>query len=70
MKGKRLFCLWWSTISDQANGLMPSFKDANEMDGVVGLSQCAIGLSESFTYRFHIDDTQYGTFWFVAFSCF
>jgi FtsP/CotA-like multicopper oxidase with cupredoxin domain len=37
------------------------------MDGVVGLSQCAIGPSESYTYRFRIDDMQFGTFWHVAF---
>lgn len=37
------------------------------MDGVVGVSQCAIGPSESYTYRFRIDDGQFGTFWHVAF---
>jgi FtsP/CotA-like multicopper oxidase with cupredoxin domain len=35
------------------------------MDGVIGLTQCAIGKSESFTYRFRIGDEQSGTFWSV-----
>lgn len=36
---------------------------ANEMDGAVGLTQCIIGPSKSFTYKFKIDDNQAGTFW-------
>ncbi|KAH8809441.1 laccase [Xylogone sp. PMI_703] len=43
-------------------------KGANEMDGVVGLSQCAIGPFESFTYRFRVDDSQFGTFWYHSHS--
>lgn len=38
------------------------------MDGVVGLTQCAIGQSESFTYRFRIDESQSGTFWYCDLS--
>ncbi|RHZ58286.1 hypothetical protein CDV55_106464 [Aspergillus turcosus] len=52
-------------ISIHWHGL--SMKGANEMDGVVGVTQCAIGPSESYTYRFRIDDSQFGTFWHVAF---
>lgn len=36
---------------------------ANEMDGAVGLTQCPIRPSKSFTYKFKIDDDQAGTFW-------
>ncbi|RLM00064.1 hypothetical protein CFD26_103818 [Aspergillus turcosus] len=38
-------------ISIHWHGL--SMKGANEMDGVVGVTQCAIGPSESYTYRYH-----------------
>ncbi|KAJ6093063.1 multicopper oxidase-domain-containing protein [Penicillium sp. IBT 16267x] len=51
-------------ISIHWHGL--SMKGANEMDGVVGVTQCAIGPSESYTYRFRIDDSQFGTFWHRA----
>lgn len=37
--------------------------DANEMDGVAGLTQCAIQSKKKFTYRFRIPDDQAGTFW-------
>ncbi|CAG8977769.1 hypothetical protein HYALB_00011154 [Hymenoscyphus albidus] len=43
-------------------------KGANEMDGVVGLTQCPIKTSKSFTYKFKIDDDQAGTFWYHAHS--
>jgi len=46
---------WMHELSDKI--------DANEMDGVVGLTQCAIPSKESFTYRFRIPDDQAGTFW-------
>ena len=36
------------------------------MDGVVGLSQCAISPGETFTYQFRIDAAQSGTFWYHA----
>lgn len=36
---------------------------SNEMDGVVGLTQCAIQPSQTFTYRFRIAHHQEGTFW-------
>ncbi|KAK2606296.1 hypothetical protein QQS21_003344 [Conoideocrella luteorostrata] len=53
-------------ISIHWHGL--SMKGANEMDGVVGLTQCAILSSEQFTYRFRIPDHQSGTFWYHAHS--
>ncbi|KAG5930702.1 hypothetical protein E4U53_002171, partial [Claviceps sorghi] len=45
-----------------------TMKDANEMDGVMGLTQCAIRYKKSFTYRFRIADDQAGTFWYHAHS--
>lgn len=42
-----------------------SMKGANEMDGVVGLTQCAIPPTQSATYDFTIADHQAGTFWYV-----
>jgi hypothetical protein len=36
------------------------------MDGVVGLTQCAIGPSKSFTYKFKLDRDQVGTFWYES----
>ena len=41
---------------------------ANDMDGVVGLTQCAIPPSANFTYRFRIQESQSGTFWYHAHS--
>jgi iron transport multicopper oxidase len=35
----------------------------NEMDGVVGFTQCPIPPNASFTYKFDIDGDQSGTFW-------
>ncbi|KAG6045084.1 hypothetical protein E4U39_002735 [Claviceps sp. Clav50 group G5] len=37
-----------------------TMKAANEMDGVVGLTQCAIQFNKSFTYRFRIPYDQAG----------
>ncbi|KAG6007367.1 hypothetical protein E4U21_006071 [Claviceps maximensis] len=37
-----------------------NMKGANEMDGVVGLTQCAIQSKKEFTYRFRIPDDQAG----------
>ncbi|ODA81348.1 hypothetical protein RJ55_04313 [Drechmeria coniospora] len=45
-----------------------TMKGANEMDGVVGLTQCAIAPSTNFTYRFRIDESQSGTYWYHAHS--
>lgn len=42
--------------------------DANDMDGVVGLTQCSISKSESFTYKFRIDARQSGSFWYHGHS--
>jgi FtsP/CotA-like multicopper oxidase with cupredoxin domain len=39
---------------------------ANEMDGVVGLTQYAIEPSKSFTYKFKLDRDQVGTFWYES----
>ncbi|KAF8849353.1 hypothetical protein BDZ45DRAFT_680586 [Acephala macrosclerotiorum] len=43
-------------------------RDANAMDGVVGLTQSPIRPGETFTYRFKISDDQTGTFWYHAHS--
>ncbi|PNY26831.1 L-ascorbate oxidase [Tolypocladium capitatum] len=43
-----------------------AMKGANEMDGAVGLTQCAIASSRNFTYRFRIDESQSGTYWYHA----
>ncbi|KJZ74708.1 hypothetical protein HIM_05825 [Hirsutella minnesotensis 3608] len=51
-------------VSVHWHGLL--MKGANEMDGVVGLTQCAIRPSQSFTYRFRIDESQHGTYWYHA----
>ncbi|CAG8948828.1 hypothetical protein HYFRA_00001951 [Hymenoscyphus fraxineus] len=48
--------------------ILKIFKGANEMDGVVGLTQCPIKTSKSFTYKFKIDDDQAGTYWYHAHS--
>lgn len=45
---------------------------ANAMDGVVGVTQCAIAHNHNFTYRFTLDDKQHGTYWYVLcplYSC-
>jgi FtsP/CotA-like multicopper oxidase with cupredoxin domain len=38
-------------------------RGANEMDGVVGVTQKAIPAGENFNYRFDMSNTQAGTFW-------
>ncbi|KAF1734621.1 Laccase-1 [Beauveria bassiana] len=43
-------------------------KDANEMDGVTGVTQCGIQQDHSFTYKFRIDPEQHGTYWYHAHS--
>ncbi|TVY28515.1 Laccase-2, partial [Lachnellula hyalina] len=45
-----------------------SMKGVNEMDGVVGVTQCAIAPGQHFTYKFKIQDDQAGTFWYHAHS--
>jgi len=45
-----------------------SMRGANEMDGLIGLTQCAIGKGKSFRYNFVIEDEQAGTFWYHAHS--
>jgi FtsP/CotA-like multicopper oxidase with cupredoxin domain len=42
--------------------------DANEVDGGVGFTQCAIPPGCNFTYEFQIDDDQAGTFWYHSHS--
>lgn len=36
---------------------------ANEMDGVVGITQDAVPAGEVFTYHFNLSDARAGTFW-------
>ncbi|KAF7137126.1 hypothetical protein CNMCM5793_007190 [Aspergillus hiratsukae] len=43
----------WHGLSMKADWTISLRKGANEMDGVVGVTQCAIGPSESYTYRYH-----------------
>ncbi|KJK81349.1 hypothetical protein H634G_03368 [Metarhizium anisopliae BRIP 53293] len=45
-----------------------SMEGSNEMDGVVGLTQCAIQPLQTFTYQFRIAHHQEGTFWYHAHS--
>lgn len=44
---------------------MLMYVGANNMDGVVGLTQRAFLPSETFTYRFKIQSDESGTFWYV-----
>ncbi|EGX88278.1 ferro-O2-oxidoreductase [Cordyceps militaris CM01] len=53
-------------ISMHWHGLF--MKDANEMDGATGVTQCAVAEGQSFTYTFHIDPAQHGTYWYHAHS--
>ena len=39
-------------------------RNINEMDGVPDLTQAAVEPSETFTYRFTVNDA--GTFWYAA----
>ncbi|KAL2391109.1 ferro-O2-oxidoreductase [Blastomyces gilchristii SLH14081] len=43
-------------------------RDANRMDGTVGVTQCAINPGDSFRYDFTISDSQSGTYWYHAHS--
>ncbi|KAF8854167.1 hypothetical protein BDZ45DRAFT_716300 [Acephala macrosclerotiorum] len=43
-------------------------KGANEMDGVVGITQNAIPAEEEFKYRFELSSSQAGTFWYHSHS--
>ncbi|KUJ18043.1 uncharacterized protein LY89DRAFT_696478 [Mollisia scopiformis] len=43
-------------------------RGANEMDGVVGITQDAIPAGEGFTYRYDLSSTQAGTFWYHSHS--
>lgn len=54
------------SVSFHWHGL--TMKGNNEMDGVVGLTQCAIPPERSATYNFTIENSQAGTFWYHAHS--
>ncbi|KAL2006773.1 hypothetical protein VTN00DRAFT_9441 [Thermoascus crustaceus] len=54
------------SISVHWHGL--HMRNANSMDGVVGVTQCAILPGTSFTYNFTIPADQSGTFWYHAHS--
>jgi iron transport multicopper oxidase len=41
------------------------FVGANEMDGAVGITQCAISPTANFTYKSEITIDQSGTFWYI-----
>lgn len=43
-------------------------RNANNMDGAVGFTQCPIPTGGNFTYEFKIDAEQHGTFWYHAHS--
>ncbi|KAG5999529.1 hypothetical protein E4U43_002016 [Claviceps pusilla] len=45
-----------------------TLKGSNEMDGVVGITQCAVGPGSTFAYKFNVDQEQHGTFWYHAHS--
>ncbi|KAG6041121.1 hypothetical protein E4U41_005923 [Claviceps citrina] len=40
----------------------------NEMDGVVGITQCTVGPGSTYIYAFRVDQRQHGTFWYHAHS--
>lgn len=43
-----------------------SMRDANAMDGAVGITQNSIQPGSNFTYDFNIEEHQHGTFWYHA----
>ena len=43
-----------------------SMRDANGMDGAVGITQNSIQPGSTFTYNFSIEERQHGTFWYHA----
>ncbi|KAE8443035.1 hypothetical protein EG329_002429 [Mollisiaceae sp. DMI_Dod_QoI] len=43
-------------------------RNANDMDGAVGFSQCSIPPGKTFTYAFDMGEEQAGTFWWHAHS--
>lgn len=45
-----------------------NMRGSNAMDGAVGFTQCSIPKGYNFTYEFHIDEDQSGTFWYHAHS--
>ncbi|KAG6180361.1 hypothetical protein E4U10_007545 [Claviceps purpurea] len=45
-----------------------TMKGFNEMDGAVGITQCAVGPGRTFIYKFQIGQQQHGTFWYHAHS--
>ncbi|KAG5983224.1 hypothetical protein E4U55_000514 [Claviceps digitariae] len=45
-----------------------TMRGSNEMDGVVGITQCAVAPGRTFVYKFRIDHQQHGTFWYHAHS--
>jgi hypothetical protein len=58
MKGTYNMCLQFPMLT--------SFQDANHMDGVVGVTQNAISPGATLAYKFQIEETQAGTFWYYA----
>jgi FtsP/CotA-like multicopper oxidase with cupredoxin domain len=61
MKGEMGFLLFRRPDVNQSVG-------ANEMDGVVGVTQCIVSQGQTFTYKFQIDEEQHGTFWYHSHS--
>ncbi|KAK2601768.1 hypothetical protein QQS21_004652 [Conoideocrella luteorostrata] len=43
-------------------------KGFNDMDGVVGVTQCSVASGQTLTYKFQIHREQHGTFWYHAHS--
>lgn len=50
-------------VSREGKEMLTFVEGVNEMDGVVGVTQCAIAPGQHFTYKFKIQDDQAGTFW-------
>jgi FtsP/CotA-like multicopper oxidase with cupredoxin domain len=57
-------CLDNEGVSIHWHGL--SMREANAMDGAVGITQASIAPVSNFTYNFTIADSQHGSFWYHA----
>ncbi|KAG6006943.1 hypothetical protein E4U21_006562 [Claviceps maximensis] len=71
--GDELHISVFNGIADAPDGIAihwhgMTMRGSNEMDGVVGITQCAIGPGSTFVYKFSVDQQQHGTFWYHAHS--
>lgn len=63
---------WWTRLRTRMAQRLQDFPltgpGFNEMDGAVGITQCAVGPGRTFVYKFQIGQQQHGTFWYHAHS--